>query len=137
MKKNRDKWLEQYRSNKHAIWINIRLTNGEELYYDEYDGWLTVKKICDEEDIFIEEISLQFRSHEVDIDLTDAEGIYLVRSVMGQFGGITKNYFTTGILKQNKVYKKMWIVPELIVDKEVVDNIEDCFEEALIYAKKN
>ena len=56
---------------------------------------------------------------------------------MGQFGGITKNYFTTGILKQNKVYKKMWIVPELIVDKEVVDNIEDCFEEALIYAKKN
>ena len=137
MKKNRDKWLQRYRSNKHAIWINIRLTNGEEFYYDEYEGWLSVKKKCDEKDLFVQEMSLQFRSHEVDIDLTDAEGIYLIRSAMGQFGGNTKNYFTTGILKQNKVYKKMWIVPELVVDKEIEDNLENCFEEALIYAKKN
>jgi len=130
-------WLEQYRSNKHAIWINIRLTNGKEFYYDEYDGWLSIKDKCDEEGLFVEEMTLQFRSHEVEIDLTDAEGIYFIRSAMGQFGGNTKNYFTTGILKQDKVYKKMWIVPELVVDKEIVDNVEDCFEEALIYAKKN
>ena len=60
MKKNRDKWLQQYRSNKHAIWINIRLTNGKEFYYDEYEGWLSVKKKCDEKDLFIQEMSLQF-----------------------------------------------------------------------------
>lgn len=137
MKKDRDKWLKKYRSNKNAIWINARLTNGEEQYFHEYEEWRSLKKICDEEDLFVQEMSLQFRSHEVEIDLTDAEGVYLIRSVMGQFGGNTKNYFTTGVLKQNKVYKKMWIVPELVVDKEIVDNIEDCFEEALIYAKKN
>ena len=130
-------WLEQYRSNKSAIWINVMLTNNEEFYYDKYDGWLSIKEKCEKEALFVKELTLQFRSHEVEIDLTDAEGVYLIRSAMGQFGGTTKNYFTTGILKQNKVYKKMWIVPELVVDKEIEDNIEDCFEEALIYAKKN
>ena len=130
-------WLEQYRSNKSAIWINVMLTNGQEFYYDKYDGWLSIKEKCEKDALFVKELTLQFRSHEVEIDLTDAEGVYLIRSAMGQFGGTTKNYFTTGILKQNKVYKKMWIVPELVVDKEIEDNIEDCFEEALIYAKKN
>ena len=130
-------WLEQYISNKSAIWINVMLTNGQEFYYDKYDGWLSIKEKCEKEALFVKELTLQFRSHEVEIDLTDAEGVYLIRSAMGQFGGTTKNYFTTGILKQNKVYKKMWIVPELVVDKEIEDNIEDCFEEALIYAKKN
>jgi len=137
MKKNRDQWLQHYRSNKHAIWINVRLTNGEEHYYDEYEAWRSLKKICDEEDLFIQELSLQFRSHEVDIDLTNAEGIYLIRSAMGQFGGQTRHYFTTGILNKEKVHKKMWLVPELVVDKEFTDDIKDCFEEALIYAKKN
>jgi hypothetical protein len=137
MKKDRDKWLKHYRSNKHAIWINVRLTNGEEHYYDQYEGWRSLKERCGKENIFIQEMSLQFRSHQVDIDLTDAEGIYLVRSAMGQLGANTKNYFVTGILKQDKVYKKMWIIPELVVDKEIIDDIEHCFEEALIYAKKN
>tara|TARA_Y100000817_G_C16432195_1_gene356886 strand:+ start:17 stop:430 length:414 start_codon:yes stop_codon:yes gene_type:complete len=137
MKKNRDKWLERYRSNKRATWVNVRLTNGEEHYYDQYEGWRSLKERCDKENIFIQEMSLQFRSHQVDIDLTDAEGIYLIRSLMGQLGGNTRDYLTTGILKGDKVYKKMWIVPELIVDKEMTDSVEDCFEEALIYAKKN
>ena len=137
MKKNRDKWIKRYRSNKHATWVNVRLTNGEEHYYDQYEGWRSLKERCDKENLFIQEMSLQFRSHQVDIDLTDAEGIYLIRSLMGQLGGNTRDYLTTGILKGDKVYKKMWIVPELIVDKEMTDSVKDCFEEALIYAKKN
>ena len=96
-------WLEQYRSNKSAIWINVMLTNGQEFYYDKYDGWLSIKEKCEKEALFVKELTLQFRSHEVEIDLTDAEGVYLIRSAMGQFGGTTKNYFTTGILKLNKV----------------------------------
>ena len=137
MKKNRDKWLERYRSNKRATWVNVRLTNGEEHYYDQYEGWRSLKERCDKENLFIQEMSLQFRSHQVDIDLTDAEGIYLIRSLMGQLGGNTRDYLTTGILKGDKVHKKMWIIPELIVDKQMTDSVEDCFEEALIYAKKN
>jgi len=29
----------------------------------------------------------------------------------------------------------MWITPELILDKEYEDEIENCFEEAIIYDK--
>ena len=52
---------------------------------------------------------------------------------MGQMGAQNKKYYTTGILKNGIVYKKMWLIPELVVEKELEDDIEDCFEEALIY----
>ena len=130
------KWLEHYRTNKSAVWINVKLTNGEEFYNNDFAKWLEIKKKCDAEKLFVEELSLQFRSHKVDIDLTDAEGLYLIRSVMGQVGVDSKQYFTTGILKDNIVHKQMWLVPELLIEKELSDHVEDCFEEAFIYNVK-
>ena len=32
---------------------------------------------------------------------------------MGQMGGETRSYYTTGVVKGLKVDKKMWITPEL------------------------
>lgn len=134
---DRNKWLKHYKSNKQAIWINVRLTNGQEFYNDKFEGWLDVVNRCNEEDLFVEELALQFRSHEVKIDLTDAEGLYIVRCVMGQFGSKTSQYIITGILKKDIVYKEWWLVPELVANKHTEDPVKDCFEEALIYAKKN
>ena len=130
---NREKWLIAYRKNKQAIWINVRLTNGEEHYCGEFSQWLEVRESCKEHGLFVEELSLQFRSHEVVIDINEAEGIYVIRSVMGQFGGSTKHYMTVGILKCGVVYKTMWLVPELIIEKEYEDDVQSCFEEAFIY----
>lgn len=136
---NKKEWLKAYRTNKSAVWINVRLTNGQEFYYDEFEGWRDLKAKCEDEGLFVQELTLQFRSHEVIIDLEDAEAVYLVRSVMGQMGGDSKQYYTTGVLRDGIVYKKMWLIPELVVDKELQDEIEQCFEEALIYdqTKKN
>jgi len=124
---DKKKWLEKYRTNKSAIWINVQLTNGEEFYYDEFEGWTELKTKCEDENQFIQELSLQFRSHEVTIDLEDAEAVYLIRSIMGQMGAETKQYYTTGVLKDGIVHKKMWLVPELVVEKELQDEIEECF----------
>jgi len=55
---------------------------------------------------------------------------------MGQMGSDSKNYFTSGKVSKGKVYKKMWLIPELIVEKEFEDDVEDCFSEAIIYDKK-
>ena len=132
---NKKEWLKAFRTNKSAIWINVQLTNGEEFYYDEFEGWIDIKAKCEDENLFIQELTLQFRSHEVIIDLEDAEAVYLVRSVMGSIGSETKHYYTTGVLRDGIVYKQMWIIPELVVDKELKDDIEECFEEALIYDK--
>ena len=116
---DKKKWLKKYRTNKSAIWINVQLTNGEEFYYDEFEGWRELKAKCDDEGLFIQEFCLQFRSHKVTIDLEDAEAVYLIRSVMGQMGADTRQYYTTGILKDGIVHKKMWMIPELVVDKEL------------------
>ena len=87
-----NQWLSKYRSNKNAVWIKCKLTNGEQRYCDEFAGWIGIKKTCEKEKCFISELKLSFRSHEVDIDLEEAEAVYLIRSAMGSFGSETKNY---------------------------------------------
>ena len=137
---NNEKWLEAYRTNKDSVWIKCKLTNGEEFFYDHQIGWKLIKQECDTKGVFVEELYLQFRSHEVTIDVEGAEAIYLVRSVMGQMGGESRQFYTTGRLESDKMHKKMWLTPELIVEKELTDEIDECFEEAIIYneeAKKN
>jgi hypothetical protein len=57
----------------------------------------------------------------------------MVRSVKGEFGGSTKNCYTTGYLKNNVVHKTMWITPELVEESSYVDDLDNCFEEAIIY----
>ena len=92
---NNDKWLQAYRTNKDAVWIKCKLTNGEEFFYDHQIGWTLLKQACKNNGAFVEELRLQFRSHEVTIDVEDAEAVYLVRSVMGQMGGESRQYYTT------------------------------------------
>jgi len=128
-----NKWLEHYRTDKSAIWLKVRLTDGQELFLNHASGWKGVKLICDKKKVFLEEFSLQFRSHEVKIDLEDAEGVYFVRSIMGQMGGASRHYYTVGIIKENKVHKTMWLVPELIEEKKTVDSLAECFDEMVIY----
>ena len=84
----------------------------------------------------ITKFELQFRSHVEPCDVDNAEAVYFVRSVMGQIGEKSKEYFTVGVLKDDVVHKKMWLKPELIVEKEYKDTIEGCFEEATIYHDK-
>ena len=134
---NNTEFLKKYRQNKSAIWLKVRLTDGKEIYSDDPKAWKGIKAVCDVKNIFLEEFSLQFRSHEVKIVLEEAQGVYFVRSILGQMGADSKNYFTVGILKDNKVHKKMWLIPELVSEKEYEDEIEDCFPEALIYNGAN
>ena len=130
---NNEKFLEKYRTNKQAIWIKIKMTDGKELFFDEYESWHSVKTMCDATGVFISHFHLQFRSHEIKIDIKDADGLYFIRSAMGQMGGETKHYYTVGVIKGDVVTKKMFIIPELIEEKSYEDDIESCFPEGIIY----
>ena len=132
---DKNEWLKHFRRNKTGTWIIIELTNGSTHFRDHFNGWLEIKRICDDENIFIKRLYLKFRSHLVEIDIKDADGLYLVRSILGKIGGKSKEHYTTGVVKGDKVYKKMWMIPELISERDSEDSIERCFEQAIIYDK--
>tara|TARA_Y100001937_G_C7120522_1_gene332338 strand:- start:1592 stop:2026 length:435 start_codon:yes stop_codon:yes gene_type:complete len=126
-------WLPKYRTNKEATWIRCELSNNEKVSFHEFDEWLHLKKKCEKDDLFINKMVLQYRSHMEHIDLQDATGLYLIRSVKGKMSGENQHSYTVGVIRDKKVQKQMWLIPELIVDIEYEDEIENCFEEAIIY----
>lgn len=132
-----DSWVKKYsespREKKYNIWIYAKLNDNKEVYLEEYKHWQDLKKYCYDNTLNILTIGLRYRSHQIESDSSCAEAVYLVRSVKGEFGAATKQCFTIGLLKNNKVEKTMWITPELIEENFFIDNLEDCFEQAFIY----
>ena len=128
------KWKEHYQTcNLRKVWVKVMTSDGEHFFFDEYNTWKEIKQYCIRNEVNVEEMHLQFRSHKCVLNIDGAEGIYLIRSVMGALGAESTNYYTVGVLKDGKVHKQMWLVPELIAEKEYIDDLENCFEEALIY----
>jgi hypothetical protein len=132
-----EKWRKHYQTcDINVVWVKVMTTDGEHFFFSDYGVWQEVKNHCEKKSVFIEDLHLQFRSHKCIMDVADAEGLYLVRSVMGAMGGQSANYYTVGVLKDKEVHKQMWLVPELVMEKEMVDNLDQCFEEAIIYNEK-
>ena len=126
-------WLRHYRTNKSAIWIKVELTDGTLVFCPDFEGWTELKTDCEARGVFVKDLRLQFRSHEVRIDTADADGVYLIRSILSMVGGSDKHYYVCGVLKDGMVYKKKYVIPELVLDSEYTDPVENCFEEALIH----
>lgn len=129
-------FIKLYKKNKKAVWIKAKLSNGKCYFYDTHKGWLQIKEICDDKSLFISDLRLQYRSHEVTIDISNCDGVYLIRSVMGQWGADSREFYTVGLVNHAKVSKKMYMIPELIVDKEYDSTVDECFTEAMIYDKR-
>jgi len=138
---NEQKWKDHYSGCDYNVtWVKVMTEDGQHFFFSDYDEWYNVQKHCKENSVFIKDMQLQFRSHQCIMEFPDnIDAVYLVRSVMGAMGMKNKHYFTVGYLKKGIVYKKMWLVPELIVEKELEDTLDQCFEEAMLYngKKKN
>ena len=92
---DREKWLKQYRTNKQAVWIRCKLTNGEEFNYDKFEGWRAIKAKCDKENLFLSELYLQYRSHKATIDISEAvDGVYLIMILTGALSAQTPKSIT-------------------------------------------
>jgi hypothetical protein len=132
-----DNWKSIYselpREEKYCIWIYAKLSDNKEVYIKEYDGWFELKKYCATNKINIISIGLKYRSHQIEKECVDTDAVYVVRSVKGEFGGVTKQCYTIGLIKDNTAQKTMWLTPELIEENTYTDNIESCFSEAIIY----
>ena len=130
----REGWLTEYRKDKKLIWIRVVLSDGREIYFTDYKTWLSIKETCADEKLSVCFIKLQYKSHVETTNVSDADAVYLVRSLMGQIGGETKNYYTIGKLVDGVVLKSRWLTPELIVEEKIEDSLDNCFEEAMIYS---
>jgi hypothetical protein len=130
---SRKEWLLEYRKDKEAIWVRAVLSDGVEIFFKDYSVWLSLQEKCESESLSVCTIKLQYRSHVIEVDTSDAEAVYLVRSVMGEFGGNTRNYYTIGTLQDGVVYKTRWLVPELEAEEKSEETLDNCFEEAIIH----
>ena len=132
-----DNWKSIYsslpREEKYKIWIYARLSNDQEVYIPDYSLWFEFKKYCGQKNLRIDKIGLRYRSHQIEEKTDCADGVYVVRSIKGEFGGESKHCYTIGLVENNVVNKTMWVTPELVEESKSVENIEDCFEEAIIY----
>ena len=127
-------WAAAYQQGgRKRIWIMVKFSDGRVIYLTDYNQWLDLKLEIEDLPLDIEEIGLRFRTHLIKVDTTNAVGVYLVRSVMAQFGGDTIHFYTTGIYDGNVITKTRWHVPALVEESTEDSDIEDCFEEALIY----
>lgn len=132
-----DNWQKIYsklpREDKYNIWIYALLSNGQEIYIPEYKLWFEFKKYCEEKSLKINKVGLRYRSHQIEQKTDCVDGVYVVRSIKGEFGGVSKQCYTIGLIENDNVNKTMWLTPELIEESTSIEKIEDCFEEAIIY----
>ena len=128
-----EQWLSEYRNDKRAIWVRVCLSDGTEIRFKNYNTWLDIKQTCLDDNLSISLIRLQYRSHIEDIYSGGSEGVYLIRSVMGQIGGDTRHYYTLGLVDGEVVHKTKWLTPELVEEEKDQDPLDKCFAEAIIY----
>lgn len=129
------KWLEHYRQcDRSKPWVKMLTSDGKHWFFMGYDSWYDIKNHCKDNSVFLEEIHLQFRSNRAIMNIDKkADGIYFVRSVLGTIGRPTQMYYTFGNVYGNRIEKQMWKLPELILDKEYEESVENSFEEAILY----
>lgn len=128
-----EEWLSEYRKDKYKVWIRATASNGTEYYLPEFKLWLELKKLCEEVGLGIIKVGLQYRSHSMEVDVADADGVYVIRSLLGVMGENSKQTITIGRLYGDIVKKTMYITPELIEEMKTEDHIDECFKEAVIF----
>jgi hypothetical protein len=132
-----ENWRKIYSSSSHEdrkkIWVSITTSDNKELYLRKFEDWYSFQEYVNQNNLKIDKIGLRYKSNLISIDTLNSDGVYLIRSVKGQFGSKTKQCFTVGIINGDKVQKTMILTPELIEEQSYEDNIENCFEEAIIY----
>lgn len=133
-------WKKYYATlsyeNKKKIWVFLNTSDGKQLFLRDYKDWLSIQEYIENNNLNILSIGLRFKSNSIEVDTTNTDGVYLIRSIKGEFGSSTKHCFTIGKVVGNNVEKTMWLTPELIEEGSHVDDKKECFTEAIVYHGK-
>lgn len=130
-------FIAKYRSmpdedRKKTIWIILHTSDGESIYLENYDQWLTIQDYCDKQKVKIDSIGLKWRTHLVETETSDTDGLYLVKTAKGVIGGPTRDYYTIGKIYGDKVQRTMWSTPDLLQDLSCEDKLANCIQKAVV-----
>jgi len=118
----------------HTRWI-VTLSNFDVVYQDDWrtgkdfeqPTWLRLKEHCLEKKLYIKNIRLQNRSHNIAIP-SEKEGYYFTKAVGGTFGGPNFHLYFVGWVEKGGVIVQKYKIPELIKRGTEVREIEECRE---------
>lgn len=134
---NKDTWLEEYRKDKSKVWVWVYLYDDSSFGFNEYTDWYEVIDKLRDSKKSISKIVLQYKSTIHEFSLSGFDGVYFVRSVLGEIGQDAIQTLTIGGVSQDKVYKQIFIKDGLIKKYTEVSNIGECFEKAMLIWKQN
>ena len=88
------KWSQIFRKNVRATWLIVTLKDGTEYFIDSTERWHELKRYCDNNEVFLSKLSIQFKSHRERVDISDIDGIYFAKSIVGILGAESKQTYT-------------------------------------------
>ncbi len=80
-------------------------------------------------------LSLSFRSNNLNILKENAEGYFLINGVASDWNAPSFSFITIGYVESDKVYCYKVKTPELIILTEEVRDLKDCANECIIWNK--
>lgn len=130
---NYESWKSEYKKNKKCIWIRVSLSDKSEYYfkYDNYSDWYKVQDICKEKKISVDFVRVQYKSNFIQINTSDCQGVYLIRSMIGRIGVESINTITIGTLHGEEIHKDVYSLPDLVKKDSTITKTDECFKEAL------
>jgi hypothetical protein len=136
----KEEFEKRYQTNKNNFrrntWVLCVLNDGRWAYVSQDEDFRNIKKFCIDNKVFIEQLSLKYKSHVVKFDTEGGDGVYIVKSVKGAINAETVDCIVLGKIDGDKVYKKAFKSPELVEMYSDTDCVDNCFLEALIYNEK-
>jgi hypothetical protein len=131
-----NEFLKKYRSlhddDRKRVWIILEMSNGDEIFLEEYDQWLTMEEYCRANNVKIDKVKLRYRSHTVEYPTKDCDGVYIVKTAKGMMGGQTVYCYSTGRVCGDKVYRTLWTTPALLEDYKFEDDLQSCIRKAVV-----
>lgn len=123
-------------------WV-VTLNNKEIIYEDddrpgqiESSSWKRLKAYCENNQLYIIEMWLQFRSNRVLIEPKNADGYYLIKSAFGVWGDTdTFHAYIAGAIVDGQILTHHWKVPELVVLEKEIREV-DKSSPSLIFRQK-
>jgi hypothetical protein len=139
--------VDDFILDKDKTYWSALLSDGRWVYQDddrpgeeEPRSWVRLMKFCEENELYVKQMRIRFRSHEETMPAGD-EGYFCRNRVLSAYGdptGRTYSSYALGPIVNGKIHVQVWQIPEIIPDElepSSVRNIEGN-EEAIIWNKQ-